>query len=139
MSLRTKIFVAERDYGRLINILLYLEQFSDFELVGSAQDIDDLPSQLSDVIPDVILIDADGQHSESLAMVRSVKAAASASSVLFLCGHEPSALENILLAEADGLFKRNLSIKDLPESIRRVHNKRKTAVSVSHLPLTKAG
>lgn len=139
MSPRTKIFVVEKDCGKLINIWLYLEQFSEFELVGSTGQACELNWQLQQANADVILIDAEAQDADSLATIRAIKSGPFAPAVLVLCGNEPTAAEKILLAEADGYMKRNSVIKDLAESIRRVQNKRKATVTVANLPLTKAG
>ncbi len=139
MHPRTKIFVVEQDCGKLINIMLFLEQFPEFELVGSSARACELNWQLQQANVDVILIDSEAQDAEGLATIRNIRAAASAPAVLLLCAGEPTAAEKILQSEADGLMRRNSGIKDLAESIRRVHNKHKAVATVAKLPRTKAG
>ena len=139
MNPRTKIFVVEQDCGKLINLMLFLEQFSEFELVGSSGRACELNWQLQQASVDVILIDSEAQDAESLATIRTIKAAPNAPAILVLCAGEATAAEKVLLAEADGLMRRNSGIKDLAESIHRAHNKRKAVVTVAKIPRTKAG
>ena len=139
MNPRTKIFVVEQDCGKLINIMLYLEQFSEFELVGSSGRACELNWQLQQANVDVIFVDSEAQDPESLATIRTIKAAPSAPAILVLCAGEPSAAEKVLLAEADGQMRRSSGIKELAESIRRVLNKRKAVATVAKIPRTKAG
>jgi DNA-binding NarL/FixJ family response regulator len=139
MSLRTKIFVVEQDCGRLINIMLFLEQFPEFDLVGSSAKACELNWQLQQSNADIILIDSEAQDADSLATIRTIKAGLSSPAVLVLCGNEQTAAERILLADADAFIRRNSAIKDLAEMIRRTYNRRKTAVSAANIPLTKAG
>ncbi|HEY9680737.1 MAG TPA: hypothetical protein V6C86_04075 [Oculatellaceae cyanobacterium] len=139
MNPRTKIFVVEQDCGRLINIMLYLEQFAEFELIGSCGRACELNWQLQQANVDVVLVDSESLDAESIATVRAIKSGANAPSMLVLGGNDSSAAEKVLLADADGLMKRTSGIKDLAESIRRVLNKRKVAATVVKLPRTKAG
>jgi DNA-binding NarL/FixJ family response regulator len=139
MNPRTKIFVVEQDCGRLINIMLYLEQFAEFELVGSCGSACELNWQLQQANVDVVLVDSESLDAESIATIRAIKAGANAPSMLVLGGSDVSAAEKVLLAEADGLMKLTSGIKDLAESIRRVLNKRKAVATVAKLPRTKAG
>ena len=139
MNPRTKIFVVEQDCGKLINIMLYLEQFPEFEMVGSSGRACELNWQLQHANVDVILIDAEAHDADSLATLRAIRASAAAPAILVLCGGEPTASEKALLAEADGFMKRNSGIKDLAESIRRTCNRRKAVASASKVMLTKAG
>jgi DNA-binding NarL/FixJ family response regulator len=139
MNPRTKIFVVEQDCGKLINLMLFLEQFPEFDLVGSSAKACELNWQLQQSNVDIILIDSEAQDADSLATIRTIKAGSSSPAVLVLCGNEQTAAEKILLAEADAFIRRNSAIKDLAEMIRRTYNRRKTAVSAANVPLTKAG
>jgi DNA-binding NarL/FixJ family response regulator len=139
MNPRTKIFVVEQDCGKLINIMLFLEQFPEFDLVGSGAKACELNWQLQQSNVDVILIDSEAQDADSFATIRTIKASSSSPAVLVLCGNEQTAAEKILLAEADAFIRRNSAIKDLAELIRRTYNRRKTAVCAANVPLTRAG
>jgi DNA-binding NarL/FixJ family response regulator len=139
MNSRTKIFVVEQDCGKLINIMLFLEQFPEFDLVGSGAKACELNWQLQQSNADLILIDSEAQDADSLATIRTIKSSSGSPAVLVLCGNEQTPAEKILLAESDAFIRRNSAIKDLAEMIRRTHNRRKTAVCAANIPLTKAG
>ncbi len=136
---KTRIFVVEQDCGKLVNIMLYLEQFPEFDLVGSSAKACELNWQLQQSNVDIILIDAEAQDADSLATMRTIKAGINAPAVLVMCGSEQSASEKILLADADCFVRRNSAVKDMAEMIRRTFNRKKTAVSAANVPLTKAG
>lgn len=139
MTARTKIFIAEYDCARLISLMLWLEQFPEFEITGTAQFGTDLLRRIKDSQPDVVLLDFNPETIDSLPIVRAIRTSATSAAILATTSGETCVKDCLKASEADEVINPSSSIKDLCESIRRVVNKRRMAVAAANVPMTKAG
>src|ERR1051326_5467788 len=57
MNQRIKIFIVEYDCVNLITLMLWLDQFPEFEVLGTTVDDGALREQIDDLKPDVVLLD----------------------------------------------------------------------------------
>src|SRR5208282_2249060 len=72
MSTPAKIFVIEQDCGRLISLLLWLEQFAEVEVTGSCSQLHEMTA-LQMQSADVVMIDLENQEVQSIAALRALK------------------------------------------------------------------
>ena len=138
MNARTKIFIAEYDCARLISLMLWLEQFPEFEITGTAQFGSDLLQRVKESQPDVVLLDFNTETIDSLHIVRAIRNSASAAAILATASGDVSVKECLKSSEADEVINPSSSMKDLCESIRRVVKKKRVALA-ANVPMTKAG
>lgn len=137
MNPRTKIFIAEYDCASLVSLMLWLEQFPEFEVAGASNNGAQLVDRIGELHPDVVLLDVNKGAAENLPVLRAIKAFASAPAVLLRSPIDSN--DNMLQIEADGSVVPSTSIKELCEAIRKAANKRRVAMSAANMPLTKAG
>ena len=138
MNARTKIFIAEYDCARLISLMLWLEQFPEFEITGTAQFGSDLVHRVKESQPDVVLLDFNSETIDSLHIVRAIRNSATAAAILATASAEVSVKDCLKSSEADEIINPSSSMKDLSESIRRVVKKKRLALA-ANMPMTKAG
>ena len=137
MNPRTKIFIAEYDCASLVSLMLWLEQFPEFEVAGASNNGAQLVDRIGELNPDVVLLDVNKGAAENLPVLRAIKAFASAPAVLLRSPIDTN--DSMLQIEADGSVVPSTSIKELCEAIRKAANKRRVAMSAANMPLTKAG
>jgi DNA-binding NarL/FixJ family response regulator len=138
VNARTKIFIAEYDCARLISLMLWLEQFPEFEITGTAQFGSDLVHRVKESQPDVVLLDFNSETIDSLHIVRAIRNSATAAAILATASAEVSVKDCLKSSEADEIINPSSSMKDLSESIRRVVKKKRLALA-ANMPMTKAG
>jgi DNA-binding NarL/FixJ family response regulator len=129
VNARTKIFIAEYDCARLISLMLWLEQFPEFEITGTAQFGTDLLKRIKESQPDVVLLDFNPETIDSLHIIRAIRTSATSAAILATSSAEVGVKE---------CLNPSSSIKDLCESIRRVVNKKRVAVAAANVPMSKA-
>jgi DNA-binding NarL/FixJ family response regulator len=133
MNPRTKIFVVEHDCAKLVNLMLWLDQYPEFEITGVVGDTRNIHQHIADTNPDLVLLDV---AETSISTVRSLKASPNAPAIVVLC---PGEKDKALLAESDGCVQQTSSLQDLCEFLQKASNKRRTAMAAANMPKTKAG
>jgi DNA-binding NarL/FixJ family response regulator len=133
---RTKIFVVEHDCAKLVNLMLWLDQYPEFEITGVVGDTRNIHRQIAETNPDVILLDVDTSLTDRVTTVRSLKSSPNAPAVIVLCSSEK---DNALMAESDGYVQQTSSLQDLCGFLQKASNKRRTAIAAANMPKTKAG
>jgi DNA-binding NarL/FixJ family response regulator len=133
---RTKIFVVEHDCAKLVNLMLWLDQYPEFEITGVVGDTRNIHQHIAETNPDIVLLDVDSTSGDRVTTVRSLKASPNAPAVVVLC---PGEKDKALLAESDGCVQQTSSIQDLCEFLQKASNKRRTAIAAANMPKTKAG
>ncbi len=138
MNARTKIFIADYDCASLVSLMLWLEQFPEFEVSGTSSNGAHLVDRINQLNPDVVLLDINKGVSENLPVVRAIRGSASSPAILL---KSPSEQHNdhALAMESDGSIGPLTAVKDLCDAIRKAANKRRMALSAANMPLTKAG
>jgi DNA-binding NarL/FixJ family response regulator len=136
MNPRTKIFVVEHDCAKLVNLMLWLDQYPEFEISGVVGDTRNIQEQIAENNPDIVLLDVDTTLADRVSTVRSLKASPNAPAIVVLC---PSEKDKALLAESDGYVQQTSSIQDLCDFLQKASNKRRIAIAAANMPKTKAG
>ena len=138
MNPRTKIFIAENDCASLVSLMLWLEQFPEFEVEGAAISGADWIARINEHRPDVVLLDSTFFRPENLPSLRAVKSGPFAPGILVKTVNNQQ-LDSLIANEADETLGSEASIKDLCEAIRKAANKRRVALSAANMPITLAG
>jgi hypothetical protein len=138
MNALTKVFIVEHDTDSLVSLMLWLDQFPELDVSGSTVLNGNLAQQVEDAQPDVVLLGIPTVGLENLPTVRMIKSALSLPQVVLMHKGE-SVIEGTLASETDGQIGAKTSLKELCETIKRVANKRRLAVSAANIPMTKAG
>jgi DNA-binding NarL/FixJ family response regulator len=119
--------------------MLWLDQFPEFNVLGTTVDTGSLSKQIEDVQPDVVLLDIGTPGAEDIAALREIKDADCSPAVVLLHQGEPGEVRGVLANESDGQIPIAFALSHLPEAIRKVANKRRVAISAANMPMTKAG
>ncbi len=137
MNARTKIFIADYDCASLVSLMLWLEQYPEFEVSGVSRNSAHLVDRINKVNPDVVLLDINNGMSENLPLLRAIRGTKSSPAILLKAQTEQQA--DALAHECDGTLAPTLAIKEISEAIRKASNKRRLALSAANMPMTKAG
>ncbi len=74
MKSPTRVFIVEQDAPTLIMLALWLDQFDDIEIVGTAVARKDLISQISKLRPDVVIYNWPSNSPNLPSLVRQLRA-----------------------------------------------------------------
>jgi DNA-binding NarL/FixJ family response regulator len=138
VNARTKIFIADYDCASLVSLMLWLEQFPEFEVSGTSHNGAHLVDRINQVNPDLVLLDINKGVAENLPVVRAIRGSASSPAIL-LKSQTEHINDHALSAESDGTIGPSTAVKDLCDAIRKATNKRRMALSAANMPMTKAG
>lgn len=119
--------------------MLWLDQYPEFELVGTAASTHGLAEVLSDAEPDVVLFDIGGASPEDLLSVRELKTNRACPAVLVMHQDDVTLMEGPLRRETDGLIGPKTSLKELAEHLQKAANKRQVSLRAANMPVTRAG
>src|SRR5438093_433995 len=113
MDNRIKIFIVEYDCVSLITLMLWLDQFPDFQVLGTTVDTGMLGQQISDLKPDVVLLDIATPGPEDVAPLLEIKTVEPTPAVLLLYEGNPAGLKGILEDESEGQLGPDRTLGDL--------------------------
>lgn len=138
MDVPTKIFIVETDCESLVNTMLWLEQYSDFEIYGTSLADASLAEQIEAVQPDVVMLGVSSVCAQAALSVKGIRATSAAPAVMLLTRSE--GYVDMLLSECDGQIGPRTTLKEMPELIRKAINRRMlSSITVSSMPMAKAG
>jgi DNA-binding NarL/FixJ family response regulator len=137
MSPRIRVLVIQNDCAKLISLMLWLEQFSEFEIAGVADDTHNLQEQLVQNEPDVLLIDAESMSPERLKCLKKLRAFPNAPALVII--GESSYSDHLFSQESDLHLNQATSVNELCDSLRKANNRRRQVFVTANMPLTKAG
>jgi DNA-binding NarL/FixJ family response regulator len=93
----------------------------DFDLIGVAENVDELETLLDRSIPDVILMDIEMPQRDGIAATALVRQRARGAKVVILTGYDnPELIFRALKAGAVGYLLKNTRAKDILHTLRRV-------------------
>ncbi len=96
-----------------------LTQFEDIDVVGEAGTVDEAVTTVTDVMPDLVLLDLRLGDEEGVDVARRLRAAGSTVTILMLSVHDSSRhLREALSAGADGYLLKSVAGADLAAGIR---------------------
>jgi DNA-binding NarL/FixJ family response regulator len=139
MDTCTKIFVIDKDCAKLVNLMLCLDQFPEFEIVGLIDDARNLSQQISDNRPDIILLDIASVGTDAVSALLSLKESPTSPAVVVMGKRDKTARGRSLMSLADAYLKNTASIKELGDLLGIATNKRRAAFASLNMPKTKAG
>jgi chemotaxis response regulator CheB len=137
MSPRIRVLVIQNDCAKLISLMLWLEQFAEFEIAGVGDDTHNLQEQMVQHEPDVLLIDADSLSPERLKCLKKLRAFPNAPALVII--GESVYSETFLSQESDLHLNLATSVNELCDSLRKANNRRRQVFVTANMPLTKAG
>ncbi len=124
MNERIKIFIVEYDCVSLITLMLWLDQFPDFEVLGATIDTGNLRERISELQPDVVLLDITMPGPQDVIQLREIKAMIPTPAVLLLYHGVREGLLRALFAESDCQLGPDRTLGDLHDAIVKTFNKR---------------
>lgn len=137
MSPRIRVLVIQNDCANLISLMLWLEQFAEFEIAGVGDDTQNLQEQMVQNEPDVLLIDAESLSPQRLKCLKKLRAFPNAPALVII--GESAYSEHLLSQESDLHLNQATSVHELCESLRKANNRRRQVFVTANMPLTKAG
>ncbi|MEW6301803.1 MAG: response regulator transcription factor [Thermodesulfobacteriota bacterium] len=94
---------------------------SDFELIGVAENVDQLEALLDHTVPDIILMDIEMPRRDGIGATALVRQRARGAKVVILTGYDnPELIFRALKAGAVGYLLKNTRAKDILDTLRRV-------------------
>lgn len=94
---------------------------SDFELIGVAENVDQLEALLDHTVPDIILMDIEMPRRDGISATALVRQRARGAKVVILTGYDnPELIFRALKAGAVGYLLKNTRAKDILDTLRRV-------------------
>ncbi len=139
MNPRTKLLIAQPDGAKLVSLLLWLEQYTDMEVVGTTCSGDKLTDCTSFHQPDVVLLDFCLLSQDPPAATAKIKSVASAPAILVMHESDIAPMESMLSKDLDGYINPKLALSELTEIIRKAAQKRVVPMSPAYVPATMAG
>lgn len=139
MNNRIKIFIVEYDCSSLITLMLWLDQFAEFDVLGTTIQSGHLKEQIEELKPDVVLLDIETPGPEDVAPLREVKSVSVPPAVLLLYHGDPDGLEGILEQESEGQLGPDRTLGDLFDAVVKAYSRRQVIRSAALVPATKAG
>lgn len=139
MNPRTKLLIAQPDGAKLVSLLLWLEQYTDLEVVGTTCSGDKLVDCTSFHQPDVVLLDFSLLAQEEKTATAKIKHAASAPAILVMHESDIAPMESALSKDLDGYINPKLALSELTETIRKAAQKRVVPMPAAYVPATMAG
>ena len=139
MTNRIKIFIVEYDCSSLITLMLWLDQFPEFDVLGTTIQSGDLREKIVELEPDVVLLDIETPGPEDVAPLRLVQSVTPPPAVLLLYHGDPAGLEGVLKQESDGQLGPERTLGDLHDAVIKAFSRRQVVFSASLVPATLAG
>lgn len=139
MNPRTKLLIAQPDGAKLVSLLLWLEQYTDLEVVGTTCTGDKLAACATFHQPEVVILDFSLLAQDQPATTGKIKATASHPAILVMHESEIAPMESALGKDLDGYINPKLVLSELTESVRKAAQKRIAPVAPVYVPATMAG
>lgn len=139
MNPRTKLLIAQPDGAKLVSLLLWLEQYSDMEVVGTTCSGDKLANCASFHQPDVVLLDFSLMAQDENNAAANIKSTSSTPAILVMHESDIAPMESALGKDLDGYINPKIALQELTESIRKAAQKRHAPVAAAYVPATMAG
>jgi DNA-binding NarL/FixJ family response regulator len=139
MDKRIKIFIVEYDCVNLITLMLWLDQFSDFDVLGTTLETGSIKSQIEAMKPDVVLLDIGRPGPEDVSRLRDIKTAQQAPAVLILYQGLKEQLRGPLDNESDGSLGPESTLGELRDAILASLKGKEIAIPSTIVPIAKAG
>jgi DNA-binding NarL/FixJ family response regulator len=138
MNAQTKIFIAEQDCESLVSTMLWLEQYPDFEVYGTASAGSTLTEQIEEIQPDVVMLGANISSPQGALSLKRVRSTTGSPAVMLFSKSEIT--NELLAAECDGQIGPRTGLNEMPDLIRKAINRRLlSSISSSSMPMAMAG
>lgn len=137
MNPRTKVLIAQPDGAKLVSLLLWLEQFTDMEVVGTTCSGEKLVACSTFHQPDVVLLDF-SLFAQDESATAKIKMANSSPSVLMMHESEIAPMGYALGKDLDGYINPKIALQEFTETIRKAAQKR-VHMAPAYVPSTMAG
>ena len=120
-SARIKLLIVDSQAVSRAGLRRLLESYPDLEIVGEASDSVQAVSETAELLPQVVLIDAQLPEGQSLESLRQIRQLNAETRVLLLAGQENEALlYEALRAGASGYIVKNVAPDELAQAVRTV-------------------
>jgi len=139
MNQRIKIFIVEYDCVSLITLMLWLDQFPEFDVLGTTINTGNLKEQIAELEPDVVLLDIETPGPEDIPVLKEVKSVQPSPAVILLYHGDADGLEGVLESESEGQLGPERTLGDLQEAVLKAYNRRLIERSAALPPMAKAG
>jgi DNA-binding NarL/FixJ family response regulator len=134
----TRVFIVEHDEPALIMLHLYLDQFDDIEIVGSAEARPELEEQIRRAKTDVVIYNLPSASDTLPGLISQLKSRSTCPALVCIREGNFLPLEGTFKQTPEALLPSFTTVDNLLDTIRRSAAKYKGAVP-AQLPLSKAG
>lgn len=135
----TRVFIAEQDEPALIFLHLFLDQYDDIEIVGSAVAKTELEDQIRRANPDVVVYNLPTSSASLPALISQLKSRQSCPALVCIREGNFLPLEGTFKQTPEALLPSYSSMDKLLETIRRSGAKYRNTTAVETPLLSKAG
>ena len=136
MNPLTRIYIAEQDCESLVNTMLWLEQYPDLEVYGGTLSTGDLPDQLMDLQPDVVMLSVPSPNAQATLAAKTIRSVSPISALMLVTKSDTGAEA----ADCDAHAGPRTALKELPDLIKKAINRhRVSSIAATALPMALAG
>lgn len=139
MISRTKLLIAQPDAGKLVSLILWMEQFTDIEVIGTTRGGEKLVNCISHHQPDVVLLDFSLSTANAGAAASRIKGVSSTPAILVMHESDIAPMEFALGKDLDGYINPKMSLNELTDSVRLAAQRRVEAGANAYRPAALAG
>lgn len=120
MTAATKVLIAESESLDLLALGLWLDQIPDVELVGTVKQSGPLENLLTELAPDVVILNLASAGPEALTTLRKIRCAKDEPEVLIVYQGDAAHLEGPLTNESKAQVLPKTAVKEIVENIKSV-------------------
>jgi len=139
MNDNTRVFIVEQDEPALIMLHLFLDQFDDIEIVGSACARTELEEQIKRSKADVVIYNLPSASETLPSLISQLKSRSSCPALVCIREGNFLPLEGTFKQSPEVLLPSYTTMQNLVETLRRSAAKYRGTEVASQLPLSKAG
>jgi DNA-binding NarL/FixJ family response regulator len=121
MSARIRVLIVDNQAVSRAGLRRLLESYADLEVVGEARDSMQAVSETAELLPQIVLIDAQLPQNQSLETLHQLRQLSSAIRILLLSSQEnETLLYEALRAGASGYVLKDIAPDELAQAVRSV-------------------
>ena len=136
MNALTRIFIAEQDCESLVNSMLWMEQYPEFEVYGGTLASCDLAEQITELQPDLVMLGVNAINAQATLAAKTIRSVAQDAALIVVTKSDTS----VDMSDCDAQIGPKTAAKELPELIRKaIYRHRVSSIAATTLPMAKAG
>ncbi len=139
MNQRIKVSIVGSNFINLITLTLWLDQFADFDVLGTTGSSEVVNAQIEEFAPDIVLLDLAAPGPTAISRLREMKALRKPPAVLLMHQGTSEDLRGPLINESDGHIGTESPLGDLRDAILLALKRNAVIARYPFCPVAKAG